>query len=179
VIVTNGARSTQVGGASTALGNWIAFNSGSGVLVDGATTAGVNIERNRIFDNASLGINLRPAGEPANTVTPNDAGDPDAGPNRLQNFPVITSATASAVGGTLNAKPSSTFRIDVYRNPAGPVASAEGKDWMGATTVTTDASGNASWTLTAPAVAGQVLRATATSTATRDTSELSAARLVA
>jgi hypothetical protein len=116
-------------------------------------------------------------------VTPNDAGDPDTGPNGLQNFPVITSASApgglnTTMGGTLNSKPNSTYRIDVYRNP-GPPAAAEGKDWVGAVTVTTNASGNATWSLTAPAnYAGQVLRATATSTTTRDTSELSAARVV-
>ena len=183
VIVTDGARNTQVGGASTPLGNWITFNTGSGVLVDGAATTGVDIARNRIFDNGKLGINLRPAGEPADTATPNDASDPDSGPNGLQNFPVITSAVAApgntTMGGTLNSKPNSTYRIDVYRNPAGSAATAEGKDWVGFTTVTTNGSGNATWSLTAPAsYAGQVLRATATSTARRETSELSATRVV-
>jgi titin len=184
VVVTDGARNTQVGGASTPLGNWIAFNTGSGVLVDGAATTGADIARNRIFDNGQLGINLRPTGEPADTVTPNDASDPDSGPNGLQNFPVISSAAAApgstTMGGTLNSKPNSTYRIDVYRNPAGSAATAEGKEWVGSTTVTTNGSGNATWTLTAPAnYAGQVLRATATSTARRETSELSATRVVA
>jgi hypothetical protein len=75
---------------------------------------------------------------------------------------------------------SNASRIDVYRNPVGSAATAEGKDWVGSTTVTTNASGNATWSLTAAAnFAGQVLRATATSTATRETSELSATRIVA
>ena len=184
VIVTNGARATQVGGASTTLGNWIAFNTGSGVLVDGAATTGAEIARNRIFDNGQLGINLRPAGEPPNTVTPNDPDDPDTGPNALQNFPVITVASGAGstttVSGTLNSGPSASYRVEVFRNPAGSGSGAEGATFAAAdTTVATNASGDATWSVSIPGDhSGQVLRATATRLDSRNTSEFSGVRVV-
>jgi hypothetical protein len=95
----------------------IAFNGGDGVQV--ATTAGVanTIRGNSIFSNGTtashLGIDLGPDG-----VTPNDAKDPDGGPNGLQNFPVITSAlvtgSTKTVAGTLNSTAGEVFDIDFY-----------------------------------------------------------------
>jgi titin len=175
VLVADGARDTAVTDGA------IAFNTGDGVLVEGAATNGTNVHRSRIFRNAGLGVNLRPAGEGPSLVTPNDPGDVDSGPNRLQNFPVITTATVSGgsttIAGTLNSTPSSTFRIDVYRNPSTVTpALSEAENYVGTVTATTDAVGDAIWSLTVPtAHAGEHFRATATNAATLDTSELSAA----
>jgi hypothetical protein len=179
VIVSGSAQSTGIGPA-----NVIARNTGSGVLVDGTNTGSAEITRDRIFGNGKLGVNLRPAGEPVDTVTPNDPGDADTGPNDLQNFPAVTAATGDATGttisGTINTNSRQRYRIEVFRNPVGSGAASEGQDLIGAVLVTTDSSGNATWTLSAPTdLSGQVLRATATNVSTRDTSELSAAHAVA
>ena len=181
VFVTAGAEGTTIGG-SGALGNRIGFNAGSGVLIEGAGTTGVNLIRNSVFRNGGLAINLRPASELANVVTANDVDDPDSGPNELQNFPVITAATGvpgtTTISGTLNSRPSAGHRVEVFRNPAaGPDPEAE--TFVGVVNVTTNAGGDATWSMTVPTdLSGQVLRATATAFATRSTSELSATRTV-
>ncbi len=80
---------------------------------DGAIRAiagnGINI-RGNLFANLSTAIDLGTGG-----VTPNDPGDLDSGPNGLQNFPVLTSASRElntlTVIGTLNSTPSSAFEI--------------------------------------------------------------------
>ena len=76
---------------NTLRGNDIAFN-GKGVIV--SSGAGNTITANSFFDNVGIGIDLG-----NNGVTPNDADDPDAGANNLQNFPVINTATLT--GGNL------------------------------------------------------------------------------
>jgi hypothetical protein len=182
VLVTSGAADTTVGGSSAGAGDVISGNTHSGVEISGATTTGTDVARTRTFLNGGLGINLRPNGEAADVITPNDGGDADNGPNGLQNFPVLTAANGTSgsttVNGTLNSTPNTQFRIDVFRNPAGTGAAvAEGQNYVGSVTATTDGSGNASFTLTAPAdFSAEVFTATATNTSTRNTSELSAAR---
>lgn len=113
-----------------------------------------------------------------NLPTPNDAGDADSGPNGLQNKPVLTSAKTvsgkTTIKGTLNSTPDKTFTIEFFSNPSGD----EGKKFLGKKSVTTDASGNASFTF-APATAisvGQTV--TATSDSTHETSEFSAPKKV-
>jgi hypothetical protein len=67
----------------------------------------------------------------------------------------------------------------VFRNPAAaPDPEAETFTAVD-TTVTTNAGGDATWSVTVPQdLSGQVLRATATNLGTRSTSELSATRVV-
>ena len=178
----------QIGGAEPGAGNHIAFNLGDGVLLQ-PDSPGVNnvvsnpIRANSIHDNRGLGINLRPFGEPPSTVTPNDFQDPDPGPNRLQNFPVLTSAVVqpgqTTLAGTLNSTPNSPFALDFFRSPApDPSGYGEGQQYLGSATVATDASGNASFTFAATGMgAGEpgFFTATATNTVTQDTGEFSAA----
>ncbi|HEX6623850.1 MAG TPA: Calx-beta domain-containing protein [Pyrinomonadaceae bacterium] len=77
--------------------NTIAFNTREGVFVQSGTAN--HVVSNAIHSNGGLGIDLG-----ADGVTPNDAGDGDAGANNLQNFPVLTSATYAggrlAIAGT-------------------------------------------------------------------------------
>jgi hypothetical protein len=172
VSVLNAASSNTIGGAAGE-GNIIAFNNGAGVRIGSGT--GNAILSNAIFANSGLGIDLSPAG-----VTPNDTGDGDGGANNLQNFPVLQTANSvvggSSVQGTLNSTASATFTIQFFANDTcDPSGNGEGQLFLGATTVTTNASGNAIFTatLTGAAMTGQFVTATATDAA-GNTSEFSA-----
>src|SRR5439155_1349078 len=158
----------------------IAFNLGAGVVVQGVGATGNPIRGNAIYSNGALGIDLGGDG-----VTPNDAGDADNGPNRLQNFPVLSGALAAGgttrVAGTLNSLANTTFALDFYASAAAdPSGFGEGARYLGSAQVTTDDSGNASFevTLAAPTTPGEVVTATATDPA-NNTSEFSQAVLVA
>lgn len=180
-------------------GNGIAYSSaGDGILVAGSDIYGdptsTNIDAtNVIWDNTGLGINLRQSVEAASTVTFNDVLDADAGPNGLQNFPVITSAQVNGTGGidivfTLNSAPSTNYEVRAYANPScDPSGYGEGRFPGGGagTYPTTDGSGNAGGTLTVPAPlpagwgAGQFVTLTARHTGNSNTSEFSACAQVA
>lgn len=166
--------------------NTIAFNGGDGVAV--LSGAGNRIERNAIFDNGGLGIDLVAPSDPASGVTPNDDNlplntaplpDTDAGANDLQNFPVLTSATINATGtkvqGTLRSVPTRGFTLLFYASPsADPSGNGEGRQFIGQGQANTDTDGvatiNADLTVNA---AGQVITATATDAGTNSTSEFS------
>jgi hypothetical protein len=113
--------------------------------------------RHACFGTSKPGIDVNRDG-----VTPNTA-------NGAQNFPVLLSALTDSNGttvqGTLNSTPSKTFRIEFFANPAAdPSGFGQGQTFLGFTSVTTDANGNASFTTAfSPAVAaGPFLPATAT-----------------
>ena len=172
VLVLNSASNNTVGGAAGE-GNVIAFNNGAGVRVDSGT--GNAILANAIFSNQGLGVDLSPAG-----VTANDTGDGDSGANGLQNFPVLQTANGvagggSVVQGTLNSAASASFTIQFFANAAcDPSGNGEGQLFLGSTTVTTNAGGNATFsaTLAGAATTGQSVTATATDAA-GNTSEFS------
>jgi len=178
-IVVGGA-GNSIGGTGANDGNIIAFNSGGGVYVDSFLNPAANpILRNSIFSNGGLGIDLG-----TNGVTPNDAGDGDTGANNLQNFPVITSAQpgSTRVVGTFNSTANQTFRLEFFNSTAADASGyGEGQTFIGAANVTTDANGNAAFdqTFAANSPVGSFISATATNTATNDTSEFSNAKQVA
>jgi hypothetical protein len=155
-VLGGAALQTLIGGTAPGAGNLIAFNKGAGVRAASGTTT--SILSNSIFANGMLGISRSLTTSP----TPNTA-------NGAQNFPVLQSAVTDSNGttvqGTLNSTPSTTFRIEFFANPAAdPSGFGQGQTFLGFTTVTTDANGNASFTTTfSPAVAaGQVISATST-----------------
>ena len=163
---------------NTISGNTIAFNGGDGIFDQpdyGYGTGGHvhnKFTQNSIFSNTGLGLNLLPA--PFGTVdgvTANDTGDADTGANNLQNFPIITSALAGApntITGTLNSTASQTFTIEFFAssscNGSSPNDYGEGQTYLGSlTNVTTDGTGNASFTFNpASLTVGQVVTTTAT-----------------
>jgi trimeric autotransporter adhesin len=108
--------------------------------------------------------------------TANDPGD--TGANSLQNFPLLTSAKVSRRGvttikGTLNSTASTTFTVQVFSSPA---MDLEGKRFLAQKSVTTDASGNASFTFKTKQKLSKRQEVTATATNPGgDTSEFSAA----
>jgi hypothetical protein len=122
-----------------------------------------------------LGIDLSLDG-----VTANDNCDTDAGPNRLQNYPVLTSATSGVtdltIVGSLNSAASSTYRVEFFANSScSGSGNGEGKTFLGATTVNTDGACNAAINFVVPnaSVTGPFITATATD-ASNNTSEFSA-----
>jgi CSLREA domain-containing protein len=167
---------TMVGGTASGAPNVIAFNGQDGVQVFSGTDHA--ILGNSIFSNGLVGINL---GIPAG-VTSNDTDDPDTGPNNLQNFPVLTSASVSggnvSVSGTLNSAAAKTYRLEFFSNEACDGSGfGEGQTYLGTTNATTDGSGNASFgPLSFPVPSGQpVITATATDP-DNNTSEFSQCR---
>ena len=158
--------------------NTISGNLNHGVMILGTAATGNSVLRNSIFGNGSpggLGIVLNNDG-----VTANDNKDPDTGPNKLQNFPVITSASTTIIEGTLNSRPRKTFTIQFFSNPApnSPTGFGERETFLGQKTVTTNDRGRASFTFATSLTAGEFMTATATD-ASGNTSEFSAARTVA
>ncbi len=159
-------------------GNLIAYNRFGGITTFSGNKrpTGNKISNNSIFSNGlslgRIGIDLESDG-----VTENDTGDADTGANNLQNFPVLTSAFATAttvtVTGSLNSTASTSFRIEYFANQTN---GREGKTQIGFQDVTTDASGNftINSVLTASLAHGQYITATATrNAAPLDTSEFS------
>jgi len=159
-----------IGGAAAGQSNLIAFNGagGTGAGVDVNSGTANAIRGNSIFSNATLGITL---GADGVGVVLNDS-NAHSGPNDFQNFPVITSVTgtpsAVTIAGTFTAayEPAgSTFNLDFFANTSGDGSGyGQGMTYLGSATVTTDASGAASFSVTFSNVpAGQnVFSATAT-----------------
>jgi len=153
------ASNNTVGGAALAAGNIVANNNGDGVLVDHGV--GNSIQGNAIFSHTGLGIRLINGG------------------NNNQAFPVITSATSddtgTAVEGTVQSAPNSIFFLEFFDNRVcNPSGFSEGEIWLGVSTVSTDDTGKASFSIffAIPADPGSFLTATATSP-TGDTSPFS------
>jgi len=175
VHISGGAGGNTIG--TPAGGNTIAYNAGDGVFVESGT--GIPVRANRVFGNGGLGVDLAPDG-----VTGNDPGDPDTGPNNLQNFPVLTSASSpgstTIVQGSLSSAPSTLFKVDFFWSSSCDASGqGEGENYLGTADVTTDGGGNASFTATlgSPSPLGSVITATATDPG-GNTSELSNCVLV-
>ncbi len=177
VFILGGASNNLVGGTLPETANTIAFNGGAVVVLRDDST-GNSILRNSMFSNDHSGIDLGDTG-----ATPNDPGDGDAGPNNLQNKPVLEGAeriddATTLVPGNLSSTPNRTFVLRFFSNPPG---GDEGKVFRGRLSVDTDDAGDAVFVFQSPTAipVGQTVTATATNTATGDTSEFSAAVPVA
>jgi parallel beta-helix repeat protein len=172
IMITEASGNT-IGGTEPGAGNTIAHNGYLGIYV--WSGQGNAILGNSIHDNELLGIDLEPQGP-----VPNDLADSDAGPNRGQNYPVVTSAEASgsdlAIDGFLRSRAATEYRIELFSNPSFDATGVgEGHHFLGATTVTTDISGYAAFSVALPAAGGDAfVTATATSPVF-DTSEFSPA----
>ncbi len=160
-----------IGGTGAGEGNVIAFNGPlyGGVVsgVNFSAFTGASIRGNRMFGNRPLGIDLGADG----LVAPNDPGDADTGPNDLQNYPIINTVTPGAsttnIQGFLNSTATTTFDIDLYATAAClnfPQEFLQGENYLGTFQVTTDGSGNATFSHDVPVVLqpGQLVTATAT-----------------
>ena len=152
--------------------NTITASSQAGVMLTGATAQDNLVTDNTIEQNPGVGIGLITTAGSGNNLVPNvfrqngglsidlnfgdgptanDVADTDAGPNDLQNFPVITGAVPSGsttiVNGFLNSTPSSTFILRVFQNSGTCPTSGrgEGQAALGSFAVVTDANGTATF----------------------------------
>jgi hypothetical protein len=148
-ITTTNASNITIGGVTAGQGNIIANNSGKGVVVGANladTSTNVAIRGNSIYSNGGLAIDLANDG-----VTPNDASDPDTGPNTLLNFPVLTKVEHGSVvvTGTYQGAANQTYTLDFYASQTGDSSGyGPGQTWVGADTVVTDSAGNAAFQFT-------------------------------
>jgi hypothetical protein len=171
------------GGPGAEDGNVLAFNERTGIVVVSGVN-GVTIDRNSIYSNGLLGIDLLNATGQAGP-SPNDPGDVDTGGNGLQNFPVLDSAysdvSSITIEGSLSSTANTAFTVQFFASDSCDASGfGEGAEFLGETVVVTDAGGVAAFsTVLGVAVAeGRVVTATATRDATGDTSEFSACRTV-
>lgn len=153
---------------SSDAGVWITTTAGNGILVRPNT-----IHTNGL-DGLGLGVDIGTLGP-----STNDVGDGDGGPNRGQNWPVVTASLPNPDGTRqvtveLDSVPNTQFRIDVYRAPSCPGGNRGGDmvTRIGSITTTTNAQGftTATFALSgggAPAI----LVAQATNLVTNDSSE--------
>jgi hypothetical protein len=147
VLVTTAANNT-IGGTASGAASVIANSGNDGVKVD--TGTGNAIRQNSIFSSTNLGIELVNNG------------------NNNQAAPALTSAVSNGssitIQGTLTAAANTSYALDFYANQtASPSGFGEGKVLLGSTSVTTNGSGMARFTVTFTVVvpAGQAVSATA------------------
>ncbi len=171
-------RNTLVGGLLPGQGNLIAHNVVDGIGV-GAVSGETTISGNSIHSNGYVGIDLAVWNPGWDGPTPNDNLDADTrGGNNLQNYPVLTTAlvdsSSATVTGSLNSHIDAPYRVEVFASPAAnPTGFGEGEVFLGYTDVTTDALGNADFSITSamPVPDGWVATATATDLLLGETSE--------
>jgi hypothetical protein len=178
VVISGPAAGCAVGGTNEGEGNLIAYNESGISVIDQATAT---ISGNHIFSNDgstdSLGIDLQGDG----LRLANDAGDADAGPNDLQNYPVLTLADPGSgnhvrLVGSLESTPSAgPFSIEFFANLDSLCGTGcQGQRYLGSADVSTDGSGHADIdvTLNAAVAVAELITATATNSS-GSTSEFS------
>ena len=155
----------KIGGVAAGSGNIIAYNHSTGIAISNISNVHPmqnSIRRNSIFSNGGLGIDLN-----ADGVTLNDLGDADVGANGLQNYPVLTGAVSSTkvISIHLNSKANKTYVIEFFSShTCDPSSHGEGQTYIGTYSVTTNLSGNATYShaVTGSFASGSKITATAT-----------------
>lgn len=160
-----------IGGIEPGEGNQIAYNGLAGVRLDGGQ---LTMRGNSVYANGRINIDLHDFYEFDHTPTPNDETnlDGDWGPNGLQNYPLITSATYQngrvVVTGRLKSLPSTKFALDFF-DAGVPLGAPDGagdyqaKKYLNSVEVTTDSDGLALFAMDlGPESGGKVITATAT-----------------
>ncbi len=170
VVVAGSSFSIFIGGnliGTDPIGNTTIGNGGNGILVSDFSMA--DIVANRVFGSSANGIAITDSASCAlesnscyfnlelgidlgnDDVTMNDPGDTDPGPDGLQNFPVITSASYDGLlhfTGTLNSAPSQDYRIEFFVSPTCELSGfGEGYYPAGTVDTTTGLGGDAFFSL--------------------------------
>ncbi len=139
VFVSDLASRNTVGGVATGEGNLIMSNDASpgeentpGVWINGGTENAVL--SNTIYDNEGLAIDLGEQGILRNQET--------GGANNAQNFPVLIIDPAGTINVSLDAAPTTQYRIEVYSSDKSGLAGyGDGQTLLSSFNVTTDGMG--------------------------------------
>ncbi|MFK7996126.1 MAG: cadherin domain-containing protein [Granulosicoccus sp.] len=153
ILIETSSLLNVIGGTTAAAANTIRANTGAGISVIGSGSLSNALLRNVITGNGGLGIDLGTSG-----VQSNDTNDPDGGPNRLQNYPVLTKAEADGAGsilieGSVDSTGNTDYRLDFFASTTGDGSGhGQAERYLGTAAVSTDAAGDATFseTLTAP-----------------------------
>ncbi len=148
VLISDGASSNHIGGEKKTDANTIKANQGAGVFVESG--AGNSILHNVIFANAGLGIDLGPEGR--NENQPRKVSG--AGPNKLQNFPVLEFATtgkSQRIVGTLESGANTSYTIEIFAGLEVDESRDDALQFATSFVVTTNASGVAFFDIPLPA----------------------------
>ncbi len=171
------ALSSTVGGTEVGTRNIVAFNGDpilcdvydAGIIVSGSRAISNAILGNSIFSNGGLGIDLTIPFDGPCGITLNHPCDTVPGPNKFQNFPILTSASSgggsTTIQGSLNSVPNTTFRIEFFDNQqCHPSGNGSGEVFIGAANITTNGDCTAPITVTfeVNVQSGHVITATAT-----------------
>lgn len=162
-ILIGSGSNNAIGGDRIGEPNTIANNTGNGVNI--LAGSGNSIRETAFFNNGLRGI-AEAAGANANIGVPFVAG--------ALLFDDGLQVTGAVVGAV-----SSTYTVEIFADTTADAADAEGRTFLGRTTVRTDAAGNARFRFTAatPAASSTFITATATDSG-GNTSEFSAARRI-
>jgi len=173
--IGSSSHDNTIGGEDPGKGNVIAYNNAGGIIVSfydyengWPYPHGNSLLGNSIHDNANFGVWF-PMTNHEWDVVPNDVLDADSGPNGLQSYPVIESASSTAnttlVTGSLNGSAGTSFRIEFFSNPMRDASGyGEGQAYLGFSDQTADDQGNVSFAVTLPVGTpiGSIITATAT-----------------
>ncbi|WP_029033370.1 MopE-related protein [Salinimicrobium terrae] len=116
-VIFEGGQGNKFGGSENGMGN-IIRGGGAGILIQEffyGDPAQVEISGNQIYDTGGIGIDI----VPQYGINVNDAGDADEGPNRFQNYPVLSEGAALEGGEIVlsyfvdSAPGNSTYPIQV------------------------------------------------------------------
>jgi uncharacterized repeat protein (TIGR01451 family)/CSLREA domain-containing protein len=146
VFIDGGMSGNNIGDTGELNKNIIAFNGEEGIRIEKTASIQNKISANSIHSNGGLGIDLGNDGP-----TANDTGDADTGPNNLQNYPVIQLVTkgSTKIQGSFNSESNKTYTLQFFANTVCDDSGfGEGERYIGQTQVSTDGSGNASFTAT-------------------------------
>ncbi|MCF7975826.1 MAG: right-handed parallel beta-helix repeat-containing protein [Phycisphaerae bacterium] len=166
--IPNGAGITiNSGRGNTIAENLISGNNYHGIVITNdflLLSIGNRVTANSIFSNGEIGINLYDRYS-HDWVTENDPGDIDTGPNRLMNFPVLTSAMATPgrliVKGTIDTHNPKQAMLEFFANSAPDDATGYGEGEIFLGMASPNARGK--FTVTLPPVSpGMWISATAT-----------------
>ncbi|VTU01779.1 Uncharacterized protein OS=Synechocystis sp. (strain PCC 6714) GN=D082_23580 PE=4 SV=1 [Gemmataceae bacterium] len=191
IYVDSGVRNVTIGSLDPNLPTTISGNAGPGIEIDGAsgvTVVGALIGVGR--DGSAVpntGDGIAVTGGSRNRFTRNsisfNGGDGISlapGANNDQPAPVLTAvvpgATTAQVSGTLTAAANTTYTVEVFADAPPMGGTAQGRTFLGTATVTTDATGAATFTFTVDLPPMDATDVTATATdPLGNTSEFSAA----
>lgn len=143
----NGASNARIGSSAVTMtpnsqeGNLI-HNNVRGVVVEGAASVSNAIVGNSLYAGTPIDLGF-------DGPSPNDFQDRDQGPNRMMNWPVLSSAVGASVAGNMDGPLNATMYLHFYRSWNSGLNAV---DFIGATTVVSGLFGAAAFDYALPPI---------------------------